>query len=332
MATPKQIVDNFGRVHDYLRVSLTDRCNLRCFYCMPEEGIELAPKESIMTIEEIISIITTFKELGVEKVRYTGGEPLIRKNIEKLFREVHKLGIDQYITTNGILLDKHIDLLKECDFKGINISLDTLNKEKSIEITKRDFFDRIISNIDLMIDAGFDVKINNVLVKGVNDHEIIDFVDWTKDKNIGVKFIEFMPFKDNKWDWSKGISLDSVLSEVQNKYPLVNKLEDAKNSTSRNYRVEGFKGNFGVISTVTNPFCDSCNRIRLTSNGNIKNCLFSDDETDLLTALRKGHTLEKLIRESIDKKKKSRSGMDTFEKFSDPKLNSENRTMISIGG
>ena len=332
MNSTNQIVDKFGRNHDYLRISLTDRCNLRCFYCMPEEGVELAPKESIMSIEEIIDIVKIFQKLGVKKVRYTGGEPLIRKNIEKLFTEVHQLGIEQYITTNAILLDKHIDLLKRCEFRGINISLDTLDKEKSIFITKRDFFDRIMQNIDLMLNEGFNVKINCVLVKGVNDNEILDFVEWTRNKPLSVKFIEFMPFKDNKWDWSKGVGLDEVLNEIQERYPLTKKLVDGENSTSKNYQVEGFKGSFGVISTVTNPFCDTCNRIRLTANGRVKNCLFSDEEVDLLTAFRNGESIENLIKQSILDKKRSRAGMESFEQFSNPELNSENRPMITIGG
>lgn len=299
---------------------------------MPEEGVELAPKSSIMTIEEIIEITKVFVSKGVNKVRYTGGEPLIRKNIEKLFTDIHQLGVSQYITTNGILLDKHLSLLKDCDFKGVNISLDTLNKEKSIFITKRDYFDKIVENIKLTLAAGFKVKINVVLIKGVNDNEIADFVELTKNKKIAIKFIEFMPFKDNKWDWSKGVSLDEILHNVQNKYPEVQELNNEKHSTSKNYKVKGFEGDFGVISTVTNPFCDTCNRIRLTANGKIKNCLFSNNEIDLLSAFRNGQNIEELIDLSIKNKLKSRAGMDTFEKFSDPALNSENRSMITIGG
>jgi len=301
---------------------------------MPEEGIPLTEKANVLTHEEIIFLAKEFVNLGVNKIRLTGGEPLIKKNIEKIIRELTALPISLGITTNGILLDKYIDLFKECGVKDINISLDTLDKEKFELMTRRDYYDSVMSNIDECISAGFNVKINAVLIKGTNDNEIIDFIEYTKDKNLSFRFIEFMPFDGNKWDTSKVVSLDDVLEKVNENYAEseIIKLEDKKNDTTKNYSIKGYKGSFGVISTVTNPFCDSCNRIRLTANGRIKNCLFSETETNLLTPLRAGENIVPHILKAVYPKKKSRGGMISDEAFFDKENNTKNRAMISIGG
>jgi len=300
---------------------------------MPEEGIELTERSHLMSIEEIIDIARVFVDLGVKKIRLTGGEPLIRKNIEKLLTEISAMGVELAITTNGILLDKFVDTFKKVGLKNINISLDTLDKEKSIFITKRDYFDRILQNIDLMIENNFNVKINVVAMQDVNVNEILDFIEWTKHKPLTVKFIEFMPFKDNKWDWSKGVSFAEIIEKAKLNFGknLV-KVPDSNNDTTRHYQIKGYKGKFGVISSVTNPFCSTCNRMRLTANGRMKNCLFSNKETDLLTSMRNGDDIKPLILESILQKKKERAGMDSFAKFSDESLNSDNRAMTAIGG
>ena len=301
---------------------------------MPEEGIELSEKENVLTHEEIIVLAKEFVALGVNKIRLTGGEPLIKKNIEKIIRELSALPISLGITTNGILLDKYIDLFKECGVKDINISLDTLDKDKFELMTRRDYYDRVMSNIYQCILAGFNVKINAVLIKGTNDNEIVDFIEFTKDKNVSFRFIEFMPFDGNKWDNSKVVSLADVLEKVNGSYEpnQIIKLEDKKHDTTKNYRIKGYKGSFGVISTVSNPFCDSCNRIRLTANGRIKNCLFSASETNLLTPLRKGEEIAPYILEAVYPKMKSRGGMISDEDFQDKEKNTQNRAMISIGG
>jgi molybdenum cofactor biosynthesis protein A len=301
---------------------------------MPEEGIELSEKENVLTYEEIIVLAKEFVNLGVNKIRLTGGEPLIKKNIEKIIRELTALPISLGITTNGILLDKYIDLLKECGVKDINISLDTLDKEKFELMTRRDYYDRVMSNIYQCILAGFNVKINAVLIKGTNDNEIIDFIEFTKDKKVSFRLIEFMPFDGNKWDNSKVVSLADVLEKINGSYDQnqIIKLEDKKNDTTKNYKIKGYQGTFGVISTVSNPFCDSCNRIRLTANGRIKNCLFSATETNLLDPLRKGDDFVPHILEAVYPKMKSRGGMISDEDFFDKEKNTKNRAMISIGG
>lgn len=334
MQKKNTIIDQFGRVHNYLRISLTERCNLRCTYCMPEEGIQLSEKENILTHEEIIYLAKEFVHLGVNKIRLTGGEPLVKKNIEKIIRELTDLPIQLGITTNGILLDKYIDLFKECGVKDLNISLDTLDKDKFAEMTRRDYFDRVMRNIYQSILAGFNIKINAVLIKGQNDNEIIDFVEFTKHNKVSFRFIEFMPFDGNKWDNSKVVSLQEILDKVSLNFgsDQLIKLEDKKNDTTKNYRIKGYEGSFGVISTVTNPFCDSCNRIRLTANGRIKNCLFSNAETNLLDPLRKGKDIGPYILEAVYPKNKSRGGMLSDKDFQDKEKNTQNRAMISIGG
>lgn len=333
MNTP-QIKDQFGRVHNYLRISLTERCNLRCFYCMPEEGIELTERSNLMTHEEVVFIAKQFIELGVDKIRLTGGEPLIKKNIEKIIYELSALPINLGITTNGILLDKYLSIFKECSVKDINISLDTLLEEKFNKITRRDYFQRVLNNINLYINEGFNIKINTVLIKGVNDDEIIDFIEFTKNKNVSIRFIEFMPFDGNKWNKDKLVLLEDILDKLSTNYgqeELI-KLQDKENDTTKNYKIAGYKGSFGIISTVSNPFCDSCNRVRLTADGKIKNCLFSSTETDLLKSLRKGEDVKKMIVDGVYFKKKARGGMEKDNDFSNKEIYSKNRSMTAIGG
>ena len=324
-----RIMDTFGRPHSYLRISLTDRCNLRCFYCMPEEGVELMEKPSLMTTDEIVGISKSFVDLGVDTIRLTGGEPLIRKDFDHLVRQLANLGVKLKLTTNGILLDKYFDLFREVPFSNINISLDSLDKAKSVFITKRDYYDRIMDNIRKAIHLDQNIKLNIVLIKGVNDSEISDFVELTKDKKIVVKFIEFMPFKGNKWDWDKGVSRDSILNLLESNFGTIIPMPNPQHSTSVNYKVFGYEGSFGIISTITHPFCSDCNRIRLTADGKMKNCLFANSETDLLTPLREGVPIDTIILETIKRKKFSRDGM--VDKM-DSMQYEKNRTMNSIGG
>lgn len=328
------IKDNFGRVHNYLRISLTERCNLRCFYCMPEDGVELSEKSNVLSHEEIIHLAKEFVKLGVNKIRLTGGEPLVKKNVEKIIRELAALPVQLSMTTNGILLDRYLPLLKECNVNNLNISLDTLDREQFNYMTRRDYYDRVMANIFQSISQGFQVKINAVLMKGINDSELFDFVEFTKNNKVSFRFIEFMPFDGNKWDTSKVVTLDDIFSELNKHYTAeqIIKLEDKKHDTTKNYSIKGYKGSFGIISTVSNPFCDSCNRIRLTANGKIKNCLFSPTETDLLAPLRAGEDLTPIILGSVKHKAMSRGGMISDEDFQNKEINTKNRAMISIGG
>ena len=328
----ENIIDKFGRVHDYLRISLTERCNLRCFYCMPEEGIQLREKSEFMSTEELLSIAKTFVSLGVKKIRLTGGEPLIKKDAENIIRELGKLPIELAITTNAVVVDRFIDVMKEAGIKSVNVSLDSLKEERFNAISRREYFPRIMDNINLLLKENFKVKINVVVIRGVNEDEITDFIDWTKDKPVHVRFIEFMPFDGNNWNWEKKVSYKEIFQIAEDHYSKdeIFRIEDQPNDTSRNFRLLESKGTFGIISSVTNPFCDTCNRIRLTADGKIKNCLFSQSETDLLTAHREGKPLEAIIRQAIDTKEKERGGNGEFNNEMAEKM--KNRSMTTIGG
>ena len=228
------LIDTFGRVHDYLRISLTERCNLRCVYCMPEEGITLRENSAYMSKDELLSIAKTFVDLGVKKIRLTGGEPLVRKDAAEIISELAKLPVELAISTNGILIDKFIDVFRKANIKSINISLDTLQKDKFNKIARRDDFEKVMSNIQLLLQDNVHVKLNAVLMKGENDSELIDFIEFTKDKNVHFRFIEFMPFDGNKWDWSKGVSLQNILDKLESVYGnKVIKLQDGKNDTAK---------------------------------------------------------------------------------------------------
>jgi molybdenum cofactor biosynthesis protein A len=335
MSENKNILqDLHGRDHAYLRISLIERCNLRCTYCMPEEGVQLSPKSHLMTYEEIYEIANTFVKHGVTKIRLTGGEPLIRKDIPIILEKLATLPVELSITSNAIIIDNFIDVLKANKVNKINVSLDSLDREKFKQITRRDHFEKVYNNILLLVNEGFKVKVNAVLMKGFNDNEIIDFINFTKDLPISVRFIEFMPFDGNKWDMSKMVSYKEVMSYVNASFKedQIERLQDAPNDTSKNYKIKGYQGSFAIISSVTNPFCDSCNRLRLTANGQLKNCLFSSTESDLLTTLRQGNSIEPIIQKAVQAKFKIRGGMDTLEKLQEPKLHNNNRSMITIGG
>lgn len=328
------LTDDFGRKHNYLRISLIEKCNLRCTYCMPAEGIALTPKKELMTADEVFAIAQTFVNNGVDKIRLTGGEPLLRKDFPEIIEKLSQLETEISITTNGILIDRHIEVLKQFKVKKINLSLDTLVASKFNTITLRNQFEKVIDNLHLLLNNDFKVKVNVVLIKGFNDNEIIDFINLTEFLPISIRFIEFMPFAGNQWDRSKMVSQTEILNQLSAHFSESNleKLEDEKNFTAREFKIKNYLGSFGIISSITNPFCDGCNRIRLTANGKIKNCLFSNSETDLLTPYRNGKTIENIIASAIKNKKKVRAGMTTIEDVDNPVLNQDNRSMIAIGG
>lgn len=328
------LTDSFGRTHNYLRISLTERCNLRCFYCMPPEGITLSPPESIMQAGEIYRIAAEFVKRGVTKIRLTGGEPLVRKDLPEILGLLAQLKVELAITTNGILLDKYLDLFKRHAINKINISLDSLQSRKFNQITRRNYFERVWDNIHLLLNEGMLPKINVVLIKGVNDDEIKDFVRLTRELPVTVQFIEFMPFVGNKWQRDKTIYAREVLGVVQSEFGEENllRLADGANDTAKNYKISGYRGSFGLINTVSNPFCDSCNRIRLTANGRIKNCLFSQSETDLLSLLRQGGDLGEAIRQNVLSKSKLRGGITDFNDREAVNKVLNNRSMVLIGG
>ncbi|HNE81405.1 MAG TPA: radical SAM protein, partial [Flavobacteriales bacterium] len=238
------------------------------------------------------------------------------------------------ITTNGVLVDQFVDVFKEAGLRSVNVSLDSLRPERMQAISRRDPFARTTANIRLLQDEGFHVKVNMVVMRGVNDDEVTDFMAWSRNEPVHVRFIEFMPFDGNRWDWSKGVSGEEILARATERFGATGyeRLTDRPNDTARNYRLQGGQGTFAVISSVTNPFCDTCNRIRLTADGKLKNCLFSQSETDLLTVLRSGGDIKDLIIGSVLNKKAVRGGMDSFEQLADPVRHGANRSMVAIGG
>lgn len=325
------LIDGFNRIHNYLRISLTDNCNLRCFYCMPEEDYEFTPHSRLMQPSEIESLAKIFVENGVNKIRLTGGEPLVRKDAADIILRLSKLPVSLTMTTNATRLHDFAEVLKEAKIKSLNISLDTLDADKFQIITRRDGFQKVIDNIHLMISKNIHVKVNVVIMKGLNDHEINNFIEWTKDLAVHVRFIEFMPFEGNRWTSNQVFTMDEMLQLIGQKYSPI-RLQDDIHDTAKKFAIEGHQGTFAIISTMSAPFCSTCNRMRLTADGKMKNCLFSQKETDLLTALRNGEDVLPLIQESITSKAKELGGQFTkdFEKIQTEDL--QNRSMISIGG
>ncbi|MFV0529959.1 MAG: GTP 3',8-cyclase MoaA [Flavobacteriales bacterium] len=328
------LTDRHNRKHNYLRISLTDRCNFRCMYCMPDEKIKFTPQESQMNAEELLTITKEFVEAGVQKIRLTGGEPLIRKDIQTILKGLSQMPVELAMTSNGLLLNDYFDLLKEVNLKVLNVSLDTLKPEKFYQMTKRNEFDKVWHNILLAIEKGFKVKLNTVLIKDFNDDEILDLAELSLHHNLQVRFIEFMPFDGNCWDFTKMITEKEILASVYYKYPknTVKKLSLKKHATAKNYKLSGSKGSFGIISSVTNPFCDTCNRLRLTSDGRMKNCLFSNDEADLLTLFRQGKSIKETVNLLVLKKYAIRAGMEKLSDFKTSNQHSLNRSMVRIGG
>ncbi len=328
------LTDTHGRKHSYLRISLSEKCNLRCTYCMPHDGIPLSPRSHLMTADEIETFAKVFVDHGVTKIRLTGGEPLVRKDFTAILARLAKLPVNLSITTNALLTHRFIEDFKRYGLHDINVSLDSLDAEKFKFITRRDQYKKAFENIEQLIQEGFNVKINAVLMKNFNEDEIVDFINLTKARAINVRFIEFMPFDGNAWNKEKLVSQAEVLNRVTDHFGIeaLQPLPNEKNFTARNFKIEGFQGTFGIISSVTNPFCDSCNRIRLTADGKLKNCLFSNEETNLLKPFREGEKLEALIDAALNAKKAVRAGMTDFDQLTNPDLHSNNRSMIAIGG
>lgn len=326
------IIDTFGRKHTYLRISLTDKCNLRCTYCMPQEDMQFMPTKWLMQADEIETLAKIFVEMGVNKIRLTGGEPLIRKDVGQIIDSLGKLPTSLTLTTNAVFVQQFLPNLKQAGVQSLNVSLDTLKEEQFKSITKRDHFDKTLGNIRLLLSEGFVVKINVVVMRGVNDSEVNDFVRLTLDQpNLHVRFIEFMPFNGNQWDMSKIVSYAELLSEISNEF-LFEQLPGESGDTANRFQVKGGAGTFGIIGTVTHPFCSGCNRIRLTADGKLKNCLFDTTEVDLLKALRAGADVRDLIYSHFYKKHYAHGGHVDFSAKQAKTDYEQNRRMIAIGG
>jgi len=296
---------------------------------MPEEDYDFTPASHLMQPPEIETLAKIFVEQGVTKIRLTGGEPLVRKDAAKIILSLSKLPVALTLTTNATRLHDFVDVLKEANIKSVNISLDTLQPEKFLMVTRRDLFHRVRSNIELLLHHQFNVKINMVVMKGFNDNEINDFIAWTMHNPLEIRFIEFMPFSGNRWTSNKVVSLHDILLTISEQYSFL-PLQNDKHDTAKHYIIPGHAGSFAVISTMSSPFCGGCNRMRLTADGKMKNCLFSKDETDLLKAIRNDEDVVKLIHENIMMKSKELGGQFTVGNVDTTHI--ENRSMITIGG
>lgn len=317
--------DGCGREINYMRVSITDRCNLRCIYCMPEKGIEKKEHMDILRHEDIIKIVKSSAKLGINKIRLTGGEPLIVQDLDKLIYEINNIqGIEDIgITTNGILLKEMAPELKKCGLKRINISLDTLKEDKYREITRGGDINKVFDAIEACLSLGINpVKLNTVVIRGINDDEISELMNLTKKYPIDIRFIELMPIGEGERYYKNGfISSEEIIKNHAELKPL----ELKKSETSENYTFKGSKGRVGFISPLSCKFCSDCNRIRLTSMGTIKPCLHSEKEFNIRECINNEEMLTASIKNSIMNKPEQHH-LDTEEKSFSKKM------MYQIGG
>jgi len=291
------LYDNHGRVINYMRLAVTDRCNLRCYYCMPEDGIDYVKRSELMTYEEMYRIVSAFAKQGISKIRITGGEPFLRKNMMSFLEKIAAIPEIKTIniTSNGTLLIDKIADLKRLGINTINLSLDTLDRERFFKITRRDDFPKVMECLEALLINDFNVKINMVVLAKQNVDDIIPMVELAKAKNVSVRFIEEMPFngtegKGNVEFWSHV----KILEKIQSVHPNIEKLQDEKYSTSMNYKIDGFAGSFGIIAAFSRTFCGTCNRIRLTPQGVIKTCLYDNGVFNVRDLIRSGATDEQL--------------------------------------
>ena len=327
------LTDRYSRTHRNLRISIVDKCDLRCTYCMPEDQ-QFLKRDELMTREEIRTLAKLFVEqYGITKIRLTGGEPLMRPDVVDLVRDMAQLPVKLGLTTNATRLHLFLDQLISAGLKSVNISLDTFDAERFRTLSRRDGHDRVLANIEEGIDRGLHVKLNMVVMRGVNDDELLRFTELTRDRPVHVRFIEFMPFAGNMWGRERVYTYSEMLGRIGSAHT-IEKLDDDPHSTAKAYRVKGWQGTFAVISTVTEPFCGNCDRLRLTAEGKLRNCLFAREETDLLSALRSGEDVSSLIEANVLAKHKMLGGLPQFnlDKQEEVLHDLSSRPMVSIGG
>lgn len=298
----KVLIDKYGRQLNYLRLSVTDRCNFRCYYCMPEEGVNFASRNNLLSFDELYFLSSIFCNLGVSKIRITGGEPFVRSGIIPFLQRLNKVNglLEITVTSNGTLSAKYISALKEMGIRKINISLDSLDRQRFHRITRRDSFDKVYTGIFELLQAGFDVKLNCVVSDEKNIQDIIPFIELTKHHKLSVRFLEEMPFNGSssfivpKWDYNE------MYNYISQHYPVIQKLHSEANSTSINYKIPGYQGSFGVIPSFSRTFCGTCNRIRLSATGELRTCLYGPPVTNLRDLLRSGATEDDIEQEIIE--------------------------------
>lgn len=326
--------DKFGRKISYLRLAVTDRCNLRCQYCMPADGVDIVERKELLSFKEMYRITRVLSELGVNKIRLTGGEPFVRKDFVKFLESLsfNDRLEEINITTNGALIAKHIPILEKIGIKAINLSLDTLQRDRFKTITRKDLFNETYQTLEHLLDSSLILKLNVVVVSGFNTDEIVDFVELTKNKNLAVRFIEEMPFNGTGLRPTKEVwNYDKIYAEIAKSYTSISALKIKKSSTSRNFKVKNHLGTFGIIPSYTRTICSDCNRIRITSTGMFKNCLFDEGVFNLRDFMRNGasdNDLKKLFTDIVQQK--PRNGFVAEENRNNNKEISE--SMSTIGG
>jgi cyclic pyranopterin phosphate synthase len=325
------LIDTFGRIADDLRVSVTDRCNFRCTYCMPAEGLPWVPKSEVLTFEEMTRLVGLFSRLGVKEIKLTGGEPTVRRSLPTLvamLREAHpSLAIS--MTTNGYLMDRMAQPLADAGLDRVTISCDSLLRHRFAEMTRRDALDKVLEGMRASERAGLNpIKLNCVVIAGTNDDEVVDFARFARDTGYEVRFIEYMPLDaEQHWERAKVFPSAQILEAIDRVYPMIGEANGSEPATTFRF-ADGAPGAIGMIASVTEPFCDTCNRLRLTAEGQLRACLFAMNETDLRTPLRSGGTdqeLEELIRANVWGKWKG-------HKINHPDFQRPDRSMSMIGG
>lgn len=299
----KALYDNHGRRINYLRLAVTDRCNLRCFYCMPEEGIKYMPKAELLTYEEMMRLVRLLVSLGIDKIRITGGEPFVRKDMPDFLAALSRLeGLKQInITTNGTTTAALVPQLAQMGIHSVNLSLDTLDKDRFFKITRRDNFDQVMKTFDALLQHGINTKINAVVMEGQNIEDLVPMAEMTRDLPVSVRFIEEMPFNGegqhyDQLHWHHV----NILAHLKESFPDLEKLPDPPSSTSYNYRIPGHKGSIGIIAAYTRTFCGTCNRIRITPQGSLKTCLYDNGVFNIRDLMRAGATDEQITDTFLD--------------------------------
>jgi len=325
--------DSYNREIDYVRIAVTDRCNLRCFYCMPLQGIEYEPKENILSYEEIIRLLIILSDIGFKKVRFTGGEPFVRKDFISLLEKVSKLNLYDsiHITSNGTMLSKHIPKLKELGVNKINLSLDSLSPERFEKITRRNDFEKVIKTLYRLLDEGFTVKINAVVMNGINTEDIIPLTELTKENNIDLRFIEEMPFNGGSKKNIKIFNARDIEKTLRENYSISKDVISNHGETSTNYIIPGFKGKVGIIPAFSRTFCNTCNRLRITAKGEIKTCLYDNGVFSIRELIRSGSSNKEIKAKFIELIKfKPENGFEAEKNIKNKSFRKE--SMSSIGG
>lgn len=327
------MIDNHNRPLSYLRLAITDRCNLRCAYCMPESGIEYVPRKELLSYEEMLRLTELLVSMGVTKVRITGGEPMIRRGIMDFLAKLSAIdGLKEWhLTTNGVETEKHIPELRSLGLKGVNLSLDTLNRDTFQRITRRDHFDKVMSCFHALLDNEIPLKLNMVVMRGINEQEIIPMAELSRHYPVSVRFLEEMPFNGFGMGSEQPMRHGEIFEILRRQYPFMTKEFAGLNATSENFRVPGAPGSFGIIASYSRTFCGTCNRIRITPEGQLKTCLYDKGVLDLRSLLREGsdnEALKSALLRAFGSRKAN--GFEAEQESQKPDRSRE--SMSSIGG